>query len=155
MCSGLRSKAFLPMARHGRRSESSLTVVPVIPGSGRPVPPRGLDQQERRIWKSIVDALPAHWIDPAGQQVLRRAVSLAANLERWEARLRELRASGAGGGEEAVKLAGAHGNAAKTVALLLGQLRATPRTRMTSREARSRIEGTPKAKPWEIRSAPA
>jgi hypothetical protein len=140
------------MARHGRRSSESLTVVPVIPGSGRPSPPRGLDPQERRIWKAIIAALPGHWVDSAGQQVLRRAVSLSASLERWEAQLREYRAGDAGESEEAIKLAAAHGNAAKTVAHLLGQLRATPRTRMTSREARSRIEGTPKAKPWEIRS---
>jgi hypothetical protein len=96
--------------------------------------------------------LPGHWVDSAGQQVLRRAVSLSASLERWGAQLREYRARDAGESEEAIKLVVAHGNAAKTVAHLLGQLRATPRTRMTSREARSRIEGTPKAKPWEIRS---
>jgi hypothetical protein len=140
------------MARHGRKSEASLTVVPVIPGTGRPSPPRGLDQQERRIWKSVVASLPAHWIDPAGQLILRRAVGLAAGLERWEVQLRECRARGAGSSDEAVKLTTAHGNAAKTIAYLLGQLRATPRSRMVPRTARSKVEETPRVRPWEIRS---
>jgi hypothetical protein len=91
-----------------RRSSSSLSVVPVIPGSGRPLPPRGLDQAERRLWKSVVAALPAHWVDSVGQQVLRRAVSLMATLERWEIQLREYRARGTAGDAEAVKLAWRH-----------------------------------------------
>jgi hypothetical protein len=139
------------MARRGRKSESSLTVVPVIPGAGRPAPPRGLDQQERRIWKSVVDALPAHWIDSAGQLVLRRVICLAASLACWEVRLRELRAQNAAGSEEAIKLAGQHANTAKTVTYLLGQLRATPRSRMVSRDARAKVEEAPKVRPWEIR----
>jgi hypothetical protein len=139
------------MAR-GRKSGTSLTVVPVIPGSGRPPPPRGLDKLERRIWKSVVDALPAYWLDSAGQLLLRRAVCLTASLERWETQLRELGARGAAGGEEVIKLATMYGNTAKTVAYLLGQLRATPRSRDRSRAAASKISEAPRARPWEIKS---
>jgi hypothetical protein len=140
------------MARRGRKSESSLTVVSLVPGTGRPAPPRGLDKLERRIWKSVVDALPAHWLDQAGGLILRRVVCLAASLERWEAQLREFRARGAGGDEEALKLATMHGNTAKAVAYLLGQLRATPRSRDRSRAAGSKIEDAPRARPWEIKA---
>jgi hypothetical protein len=140
------------MARRGRKSEASLTVVPLVPGTGRPAPPRGLDQQERRIWKSIVDALPPFWVDLAGQQVLRRAVSLAASLEGWEIELREYRARGTVGSEEAVKLAGQHANAGKTLTYLLGQLRATPRSRVISRNAGVKVEEAPRARPWEIKA---
>jgi hypothetical protein len=140
------------MARRGRKSESSLTVVPLVPGSGRPSPPRGLDKLERQVWKSIVAAMPSHWLDSAGQQVLRRAVSLAASLERWEVELREHRARGTAGSEAATKLAAVHANTAKTVTYLLGQLRATPRSRMVSRAARAAVEEAPKVRPWEIRS---
>ena len=59
-----------PMAR-GRKSEASLTVVALLPGQGRPPAPRDLDRRERRVWRAVVDALPAHWLDPAGQQALR------------------------------------------------------------------------------------
>jgi hypothetical protein len=139
------------MAR-GRKSASSLTVVPVLPGAGRPPPPRGLDKDEKRIWRSIIDALPAHWIDSSAQQVLRRVVCLTASLEQWEVQLRELRAAGAAGGEEAIKLATLHGNTAKVVTYLLGTLRATPKSRVISRNAGVKVEEAPKLRPWEIKA---
>jgi hypothetical protein len=139
------------MAR-GRRSQASLTAVPVIPGEGRPPPPVGLDKLERRVWKAVVAALPAHWLHPAGQLVLRRLVAQAAICERRESRLRELRALDRDGSEDATALATMHASTAKAVAYLLGQLRATPRSRVVSRDAGPKVEETPRFKPWEIRS---
>jgi hypothetical protein len=43
-----------------RQSASSLTIVPLVPGQGRPEPPGELDALERRLWRDVVDALPAH-----------------------------------------------------------------------------------------------
>ena len=139
------------MAR-GRKSEASLTVIPVVPGQGRPEPPAALDPLERRIWKDVVDALPSFWLDLAGQLVLRRLVAQAAIAERREARLRELRAQDQDGSEDADALAVLHSASAKAVAYLLGQLRATPRSRVVSRDAGPKVEETPRFKPWEIRS---
>jgi hypothetical protein len=136
----------------GRKSEASLTVVPMIPGQGRPRPPVRLDKLERRIWTGVVAALPAHWIDPAGQQVLRRLVCLAAICERQEARLRELRALDQDSGEDATALVAMHAATAKTVAYLLTQLRATPRSRVVSRAAGPEVEQAPKSRPWEIKA---
>jgi hypothetical protein len=39
-----------------------------------------LDELERRIWREVVDALPGHWLDRAGQLVLRRLAAQAAVL---------------------------------------------------------------------------
>jgi hypothetical protein len=100
----------------------------------------------------VVDALPAHWLDPAGQQVLRRLVAQAVIAERREARLREFRAQGQDGSEDAAALAAAHGATAKTVAYLLGQLRATPRSRVVSRAAGPEVEQAPKSRLWEIQA---
>ena len=136
----------------GRQSAAALSVVPLIPGQGRPPPPAGLDRLERRIWRDVVDALPAHWLDPAGQLVLRRLVAQAAIAERREARLRQLRAQGKDDGEDADTLAALHGVSAKIVAYLLGQLRATPRSRIVSRAAGPEVEGAPKFRPWDIRA---
>jgi hypothetical protein len=136
----------------GRQSAAALSVVPLVPGQGRPPPPAGLDRLERRIWRDVVDALPAHWLDPAGQLVLRRLVAQAAIAERREARLRQLRAQGKDDGEDADALAALHGVSAKIVAYLLGQLRATPRSRMVSRAAGPEVEGAPKFRPWDIRA---
>ena len=119
---------------------------------GRPEPPTGLDSLEQRIWRDVVDALPAHWLDPAGQLILRRLVAQAAISERREARLRQLRAQDQDGGEEADALAALHGVSAKTVAYLLGQLRATPRSRIVPRAAGPQFEQAPKLRPWEIKA---
>ena len=110
----------------GRKSAASLSVVPLVPGEGRPEPPASLDALEQQIWRDVVDALPAHWLDLAGQLILRRLVAQAAISERREARLRQMRAQDQDGGEDADALAALHGVSAKTVAYLLGQLRATP-----------------------------
>jgi hypothetical protein len=134
----------------GRKSEASYLAV--VPGQGRPKPPPGLDRLERPIWKAVVAALPAHWLDPAGQLVLRRLVCQAAIAERREARLRELRAQGQDGSEDATALATLHATTAKAVAYLLGQLRATPRSRVVSRDAGPKVEDTPRTRPWEIKA---
>ena len=75
-----------------RKAAAELAVVPLVPGQGRPEPPPDLDPLEQGVWRDIVAALPGHWIDPAGQVVLRRLVAQAAVAERQEARLRQLRA---------------------------------------------------------------
>src|SRR5215510_11920545 len=72
-----------------RKSSASLAVVPRVPGRGRPEPLADLDSIEQRIWREVVDALPGHWLDSAGQLVLRRLVAQAAVSERQEARLRQ------------------------------------------------------------------
>ena len=136
----------------GRKSAASLTVVPVLPGQGRPEPPASLDPLEKQIWRDVVDALPAHWLDPAGQLILRRLVAQAAISERREVRLRQLRAQDQDDGEDAAELAAMHGVSSKTVAYLLSQLRATPRSRIVSRAAGPQFEQTPRWRPWEIKA---
>ena len=73
-----------------RRSDADLSIVPMLPGRGRPEPPKALDQIEARAWNDVVDALPDRFLDPAGQLVLRRVVTQVAIAERLEERLRRL-----------------------------------------------------------------
>ena len=135
-----------------RKAAAELAVVPRVPGQGRPEPPAGLDELEQRIWREVVDALPGHWLDSAGQVILRRLTAAAAVSERQEARLRLLRAQEQDGGEEAATLAAQHGVVAKNVAYLLSQLRATARSRTVSRAAGSQMEQAPDSRPWDIRA---
>jgi hypothetical protein len=111
-----------------------------------------LDSLEKRIWQDVVNALPPNWLDLAGQLILRRLVAQAAISERREARLRQLRAEEKDDGEDAAELAAIHGVSSKTVAYLLGQLRATPRSRIVSRAAGPQFEQAPKWRPWEIKA---
>ena len=135
-----------------RKSVASLSIVPRVPGRGRPEPPADLDALESRIWREVVGALPGHWLDTAGQLILRRLAAQAAVSERQEARLRQLRAQDEDDDEEAAILASQHGVMGKNVAYLLTQLRATPRAQLRSRTAGSRAQQAPEARPWEIRA---
>jgi hypothetical protein len=107
---------------------------------------------ERRIWRDVVDALPAGWLDPAAQLILRRLVAQCAIAERREQRMREIRALERADDEALDALAGQHSYTAKAVAYLLGQLRASPRSRVTSRDAGSAAKPAPTMRPWDIRA---
>jgi hypothetical protein len=135
-----------------RRSAASLEISPVVPGQGRAEPPPELDAVEARIWNEVIDALPDRWVDPAAQLVLRSLVAQAAVAQQRETRLRQLRALGHGEDEALDQVAVQHGITAKVVARLLTELRATPRSRLTSRAAATAAEETPVIRPWEIRA---
>jgi hypothetical protein len=136
-----------------RRSAADISIVPMLPGKGRPEPPAELDQAEARAWRDVIDALPGQWVDAASQLVLRRVAAQIAVAERLEDRLRRL-------GEmptdpealEAEKaVAAMHRETAKAIIHGLTALRATPRSRMAAREGRSRFErGAPSFRPWDI-----
>ena len=136
-----------------RRTDADLSIVPMLPGRGRPEPPKALDQAEARAWNDVVDALPDRFLDPAGQLVLRRVVTQVAIAERLEDRLRRLALMDddpeALGAEASI--AAMHRETAKAVIAGLTVLRATPRSRMAARESRSRFErGAGTLRPWEI-----
>jgi hypothetical protein len=140
----------------GRKSAAAVELTPMMPGGGRPEPPAALDELEARIWRDVVDALPGHWVDLAGQLILRRLVCQAAIAERKEQRIRELlHDDSVAAGEVIDNLTVSHAAVAKTVAYLLTQLRATPRSRMVPRDATTALAPSrrePASRPWEIRA---
>jgi hypothetical protein len=136
-----------------RRSAADLSIVPLVPGNGRPEPPKALDQAEARAWNDVVDALPDRFLDPAGQLVLRRTVTQVAIAERLEDRLRRLALMDDDLEvlEAEARIAAMHRETAKAVILGLTALRATPRSRMAARESRSRFERSAGSfRPWNI-----
>jgi hypothetical protein len=136
-----------------RKSAAALAAVPV-PGRTRPPTPRGYDYLERRLWNSLVDSLPDRWLDTAAQDLLRRAVTQSAAAERLEALLRKMRKAGldSPGNPEFQQTIIAHREAAKSAAFLLTALRATPKSRTQSREARVANEKIVPAKPWLVKA---
>jgi hypothetical protein len=140
------------MPRGRNRSPAALSVASVlVPGQGRPEPPPELDAIEAKVWREVIAALPAHWVDPAGQLILLRLTTQAAVAERLEDRMRQLRAEGTDQSEEAKELTARHTLAAKSVADLLGHLRATPKSRTVPRAAGPRVLQAPEWRPWEIK----
>jgi hypothetical protein len=132
-----------------RRSSADLQVVR-LPGQGRPEPPATLTGVERSAWLAVVDASPERWLDPAGQLVLRRIVAEIAIAERCEERLRCLIEAG-GDLEVELEIARAHRETTKAIIGGLTALRATPRSKMTSRRARDVYARSPSGRrPWDI-----
>jgi hypothetical protein len=131
----------------------TLSTVPGSPpGSGRPDPPSSLNAAERKAWRAIVAALPDFWIDGAGELLLKRLCTQIAIVEQLEGELRRLLAEDPGS-EALPGLAADHAERAKSIGHLLGLLRATPKSRVVSRSAGSKIaEAPPPAKPWDVRA---
>jgi hypothetical protein len=105
----------------------------------------------------VVDALPGHWIDPGGGQlILRRLACQSALAEQVEERIRELLSADIADNKELAALTVTHTTLAKSVAYLLGQLRASPKSRMMPRDTAARLapsDRQPGSRPWEIRAA--
>jgi len=143
------------MPRGRNRSPAALSTVSVlVPGAGRPEPPPELDASEAKAWREVITALPAHWVDPAGQLILLRLAAQAAVAARLEEQMRQMRADGLDASKEAKVLATRHTLAAKSIADLLGQLRATPKSRTVPRAAGPRVlQGAPELRPWEIKGS--
>jgi hypothetical protein len=97
----------------GRKSTNALSVVPLIPGRGRPEPPRALDRAERAVWREIIGAMPSNWFGLECQPVLRRLCAQIVISEGLEEQLRKVRADGFGDSERAARLAQAHRDTAK------------------------------------------
>jgi hypothetical protein len=136
-----------------RRSAADISIVPMLPGKGRPEPPVELDQAEARAWRDVVDSLRDRWLDPAGQLVLRRVAAQIAVAGRLEDRLRRLSemADDPEALEAEAKIAGMHRDALKAVVNGMAALRATPRSRMTVRAGQTRFDrGAGSLRPWEI-----
>ena len=129
----------------------AVELTPMLPSAGRPEPPSDLDPIEAQAWVDIVDALPTHWIDTAGQILLRGICVQVAIAHRQEARLRRLQA-GSNDDADADGLALAHGQRLKGIAQLLTHLRATPRSRLSSRAAGADFTSNTSEKPWEYRA---
>jgi phage terminase small subunit len=136
----------------GRKSINALSVVPIIPGQGRPEPPRALDKAEKAVWRKIVDAMPPNWFGSECQPVLRRLCAQIVISEGLEEQLRRVRADGLGDSERAARLAEAHRDAAKTVNQLSQSLRLTPKSRWSARTSETEVAHAAKERPWEIRA---
>ena len=136
----------------GRKSINALSVVPVIPGQGRPEPPQALDKAEKAVWRDIVGAMPPNWFGSECQPVLRRLCAQVVISEAIEEQLRRLRADGLGDSERAARLAEAHRDAAKAVNQLSQSLRLTPKSRWSARTSETELGRAAKERPWEIRA---
>jgi hypothetical protein len=142
------------MPRKSASAKAMVELSPLLPSAGRPEPPRELHPSEAKAWRDIIDALPDHWVDLAGQLILRRLVTQVAIAERKEQRLRRLlRDDSVAADVDIDELTTSHAATAKHISHLLAQLRATPRSRMVPRSVLFEPRHQePDERPWDVRA---
>jgi hypothetical protein len=69
------------MRQRGRKSSSSLSVVPVSTEGRRPPPPAYLDPPATKLWKAIVADSPSGWFTVAQEPLLAGFCSHASTAE--------------------------------------------------------------------------
>jgi hypothetical protein len=135
-----------------RPSKADLRVVS-LPGRGRPEPPEQLDDAETRAWQAIVDASPDGFLDGAGQLILRQVVTQVALGERHARHLRKMAEAGVDDVEAEITIGRAHAEAMKNTVHGMTALRATPKSRMRSRDSARAFDRSPSGRrPWEVRA---
>src|SRR5262245_48848268 len=68
-----------------------LSLVPVIPGQGRPRSPKGFPKAEAAIWREIVSAMPDGWFTGASTPILRALCCCIATADTLAPKIAELR----------------------------------------------------------------
>ncbi|MFZ1091077.1 MAG: hypothetical protein WAN75_17910 [Xanthobacteraceae bacterium] len=137
------------MAQRGRKGgKQPIPTVPVIPGnSTAPPPPKGLTAGERRVWRTITEAMRPDWYNPAFGPVL---VAHVREAEAGDALARRLRACAIGSREYTV-MAAALRASTKILISTATKLRLTPAANGRRQNIRTEFTGTlPVVKPWLI-----
>ena len=135
------------MVQRGRKLPH-LTVIPKIPGQGRPEP-EDLPAAEAKVWRRIVDAMPAHWFGAENQPLLRCLCSMIATSEALAAGI--VKARTASDWNMVSKLTRIHERTSRCAADLSARLRLTPRSKTSvERAANLRQAPPPSVRPWEI-----
>jgi hypothetical protein len=127
--------------KHGPKGVTELSVVPLLPGSGRPPAPDDLTKPEADTWRSVVDAMPLRWFGREQYDLLRgycaHAVMQNELIARWRLN---------GYSEELGKMLERE---TASVIKLARQLRLTKMTRQHAHRDEPSIRNTPKKRLWE------
>jgi len=114
--------------RRGRKVDFGLVVVP---GEGRPQPPADMTEDERGVWREVVNAMPPNWFTT--QHILRQYCRVVCMVE-----------ATSNEGVDALS---------KLTAMMLSlaaKLRITPQGRVRQVTAEAMIRNTPRSpRPWE------
>jgi hypothetical protein len=127
--------------KHGPKGVTELSVVPLLPGAGRPEPPEDMLPSEKIIWRRVSNGMPARWFGPEQEDLLRgycaHCVMQAELIARWRLN---------GYSEELGKMLERE---TASVIKLARQLRLTKMTRQHAHRDEPSVRNTPKKRLWE------
>ena len=142
------------MGARGRKSVADLAVVPVAPRLRRPPPPDGLTDEQAKLWRDVVDAMPAGWFGRETHEVLvnycRHTVRHRFLSRQLDACPNDALASG-DGLEHWNRLAAAAERESRAALACARSLRLTQQSQMRPETAGRLRERVPTTRPpWEI-----
>ena len=127
-------------------SSASLSVVPVV-AMTRMAPPRGLSDDESRLWREVVDSKPVEWFQPDSAPLLTeyvRAVVMSGQLDI------QVKAALVGGETGELKaLLDMRDKESKRVVSIATKLRLTQQSRYTPQAAATANKKAAGGRPWE------
>ena len=127
-------------------SSASLSVVPVV-AMTRMAPPRGLSDDESRLWREVVDSKPVEWFQPDSAPLLTeyvRAVVMSGQLDI------QVKAALVGSETGELKaLLDMRDKESKRVVSIATKLRLTQQSRYTPQAAATANKKAAGGRPWE------
>ena len=138
------------MRQRGRKSTAALAASPLVTATARPDAPYDLTDEQADVWRGVIDALPAGWIETGALPVLAAYCRQVTALRRIGALIRQAETEGDYDLDRHMKLIRAHSAAAQTLKTLATSLRLTPQSRMRA-DAAAAAATDHKAgpRPWE------
>ncbi|MGM0584457.1 MAG: hypothetical protein ACQEUZ_07390 [Pseudomonadota bacterium] len=115
----------------------------------RPDAPYDLTDEQADVWRAIVDALPAGWLEPGAHPVLAAYCRQTTALRRIGALMHQAEREGEYDMDAHLALVREHGKAAQALKTLATALRLTPQTRLRADAAASKAKQGAGARPWE------
>jgi len=137
------------MVEHrGRKAPIHLVKTAVVPGQGRPEPPKDMPPDEAQVWTAIIASMPDAWFNTCFH-VLRCLCVHVANAQAIATQLNAARESDDRKAFD--KLMAMYGRETRMVLTHSQLLRLTPKARYTQERSTNLKALVPTSRPWEIR----
>lgn len=127
-------------------SSASLSVVPVV-AMTRMAPPRGLSDDESRLWREVVDSKPVEWFQPDSAPLLTEYVRAVVMSGQLDAQLKAALVGSETG--ELKALLDMRDKESKRVVSIATKLRLTQQSRYTPQAAATANKKAAGGRPWE------
>jgi len=135
------------MVEHrGRKAPIHLVKTAVVPGQGRPEPPKDMPPDEAQVWSTIIASMPDNWFTTS-YHILRCLCVHVATAQAIAAQIAVAR----GQGKAMDKLTALYGRETRMILTHSQLLRLTPKARYTMERSTNIKALVPTSKPWEIR----
>lgn len=132
-----------------RKSREALSVVPMIPGAGRPQPPPELDEEESAHWRAIVGSMPPNWFKTESLPILRALIGHIVMSDVLQCRLRKDRHDMTL--KDLKSITAMQNRETQAIVRLSAALRLSQQSQYKPEATARRVENAKRSRPWDVR----